>query len=67
MLFDSAYWQPMLDFVRDEVLAAGMISPDDIELLRLTDDIDEAVQHVLDCYDRRCADNPAAPEKVDAQ
>ena len=44
-----------------------MISADDVELLHVTDDTDEAVQLVLDCYERRCADVPAAPEKEDAQ
>ena len=38
-----------------ELLADGMISADDIELLRLTDDPDAAVEHVLACYERRRA------------
>jgi hypothetical protein len=33
----------------------------------MTDDVERAVQHVLDCYEQRCADSPAAPEKEDAQ
>jgi hypothetical protein len=44
-----------------------MISPEDVELLYATDDVDEAVQLVLDCYERRCADEPAAARKADAQ
>jgi hypothetical protein len=44
-----------------------MVSPDDLELLTVTDDIDDAVQQVLDCYDRRCADMPHTPRKADAQ
>jgi hypothetical protein len=44
-----------------------MISPDDVELLHVTDDVDQAVQHVLECYERRCADSPASPEKADAE
>jgi uncharacterized protein (TIGR00730 family) len=67
VLFDSAYWSEMLDWIRDELLAQGMISPDDVELLSVTDDADEAVRHVLDCYDRRCADMPQTPAKQDAQ
>jgi uncharacterized protein (TIGR00730 family) len=67
VLFDSGYWEPMIDFIQGELLADGMISPDDVELLRLTDRVDEAVQHVLECYEERCADNPASPEKADAQ
>jgi predicted Rossmann-fold nucleotide-binding protein len=57
----------MVDWVRDELLQDGMISPDDIELLRLTDDVDEAVDYVLECYERRCAESPAEPRKADAQ
>jgi predicted Rossmann-fold nucleotide-binding protein len=57
----------MVGWIRDELQSQGMISPDDIELLHVTDDPDEAVQLVLDCYERRCADDPHAPHKEDAQ
>ena len=67
VLFDSGYWGEMVDWIRDELLTDGMISADDIDLLRLTDDPQEAVHHLLECYDRRCADDPHAPEKEDAQ
>ena len=67
VLFDRDYWQEMLDWIRAELLADGMISPDDLELLYATDDADEAVRLVLECYERRCADEPAAPRKADAQ
>ena len=67
VLFDRDYWQEMLDWIRGELLADGMISPDDLDLLYTTDDGEEAVQIVLDCYDRRCAEEPAAPRKADAQ
>jgi uncharacterized protein (TIGR00730 family) len=67
VLYDSDYWGEMLDWIREELLSDGMISSDDIALLRLTDDVDEAVDHVLECYDRRCADDPSAPHKEDAQ
>jgi uncharacterized protein (TIGR00730 family) len=66
VLFDSAYWEAMLEFISSETLAHGMISPDDLDLLRLTDDIGDAVGYVLECYERRCADVPASPEKGDA-
>ena len=36
-------------------------------LLHVTDDLDEAVALVRDCYERHCAENPAAPVKADAQ
>jgi uncharacterized protein (TIGR00730 family) len=67
VLFGRGFWQPLLDWVRDQALPLGMVSPDDLELLHVTDDIDEAVERVLECYDRRCADMPHTPRKADAQ
>jgi len=67
VLFDSDYWGEMLDWIRDELLADGMISPEDVDLLHVTDDPEEAVELVCDCYERRCAGVPAAAAKEDAQ
>jgi uncharacterized protein (TIGR00730 family) len=67
VLFDSDYWEELLVWVRNELLADRMISPEDLDLLHVTDDVDAAVAHVLDCYERRCASMPAAPAKADAQ
>jgi len=43
VLLGSAYWKGLLDWLRDVVLAEGKISPEDLDLVTLTDDIDEAV------------------------
>ena len=67
VLFERGFWEPMLAWVREQALPLGMVSPDDLELLTVTDDIDEAVQTVLDCYERRCADTPHTARKADAQ
>ena len=67
VLFDRAYWQPLLDWVSATVLAQKMISPEDVELLTVTDDPETAVATIVECYDRRCADMPADAEKADAQ
>jgi uncharacterized protein (TIGR00730 family) len=53
VLFGTAYWGEMLDWIRRELLAQGMISPDDVQLLHLTDDPDEALQLVLAHYEQR--------------
>src|SRR5215210_209771 len=66
VLFGSDYWQDLLDWIGDELLREKMISPDDIELLHLTDDPEDAVRLVVECYDRRCAQVPAAAHKEDA-
>ena len=67
VLFDSDYWGELLQWIREELLVDRMISPEDLELLFVTDEIDQAVAHVLECYERRCASMPAAPAKADAQ
>jgi uncharacterized protein (TIGR00730 family) len=67
VLFDSAYWDELLDWFRDDLLAEGMISPNDVELLHVTDDPEDVVAQVIGCYGRRCAHVPAAPAKADAQ
>jgi uncharacterized protein (TIGR00730 family) len=67
VLFDADYWGELLTWVRGELLDDGMISPDDLDLLYVTDDPDEAVAQVLQCYERRCAEMPAEPVKADAQ
>jgi len=46
ILFDAAYWQPLLDWIRDRLLADGMISPEDLALLTVTDDPQEVVRTV---------------------
>ena len=67
VLFDSDYWEELGGWVRGELLANSMISPEDLDLLHVTNDPDDAVLQVLDCYERRCAEVPAAPVKADAQ
>jgi uncharacterized protein (TIGR00730 family) len=47
VLFDRGYWTEMLDWVRGEMLADGLVSKADLELLYLTDDPAEAVDSVV--------------------
>jgi uncharacterized protein (TIGR00730 family) len=68
VLFDKEFWQGLVnDWIADEVLSSGLIAREDERLLFLTDDGDEAVQIVRDCYRLRCAEVPPTPVKADAQ
>jgi uncharacterized protein (TIGR00730 family) len=67
VLFDRDYWAGLLDWIEERLLAEGMISPEDEELLFVTDDPTEAVAIVARCYYRRCAEMPAEPAKADAE
>lgn len=46
----GTYWPRWRDYVTSELLAKGMISPEDMNLLRLTDDVEAAVQEVVQFY-----------------
>jgi len=67
VLFDSDYWKGLLAWIRDPLLAEGMISPNDLDLLVVTDEPAEVVATVVTCYERRCAELPATRAKADAQ
>ncbi|HEY8705316.1 MAG TPA: TIGR00730 family Rossman fold protein [Gaiellaceae bacterium] len=69
VLVDRSYWSPLLDWVRERVLPLGMVSPEDLELLTVTDDPEEAVRVVLDSYRALFpnGDGPREPRKPDAQ
>jgi uncharacterized protein (TIGR00730 family) len=58
VLFGSDYWGEMIEWIKSEVLADGMISQADLDLLYVTDDPGEAVRVVLAHYDtRRISEN----------
>jgi uncharacterized protein (TIGR00730 family) len=46
ILFGSEYWSGLLDWVRERMLAEGKVSPEDLELLVVTDSPEEAVRIV---------------------
>jgi uncharacterized protein (TIGR00730 family) len=48
VLLGTGYWQGLLDWIHGTMRAEGKIGPNDPDLICLTDDVDEAVQHILD-------------------
>lgn len=46
VLYGSAYWAGLLEWIEGTMLADGKISPGDLDLIRLTDDPDEVVRIV---------------------
>jgi uncharacterized protein (TIGR00730 family) len=53
ILFGREYWSPLLDWIRDRALPEGTVSPEDLELLTVTDDPAEAVKRALDRFAAR--------------
>ncbi|MEN9940559.1 MAG: hypothetical protein RL286_51 [Bacteroidota bacterium] len=50
VLFGVAYWKGLFEWVQQTMLSQQYISPSDLELFKLTDDIDEAVQFIDDFF-----------------
>jgi uncharacterized protein (TIGR00730 family) len=50
VLFDSAYWAPLLDWLKKTVEGDGNISVGDLDLLKVTDSPREVVDHVVTRY-----------------
>ena len=59
VLFDSDYWDELLDWIRAEMLDDNLISPEDVDLLYRTDEPAEAVEIVASRYDQRLAEGSA--------
>jgi uncharacterized protein (TIGR00730 family) len=57
VLMGSAYWGPLVAWLRDTVLAEGKVSARDLDLLLVTDDPEEAVALIL----RAQADGTPSP------
>lgn len=43
VLFGTEYWRGLVDWLTDQVLASGYVSPPDADLFTITDDLDTAV------------------------
>jgi uncharacterized protein (TIGR00730 family) len=59
VLFDSDYWGELLEWLRAEMLDDGLISPEDVDLLFVTDDPAKVVELVVTRYDERVAEGSA--------
>ena len=53
VLMGSAYWSGLLDWLRGRVSAEGKIDGADLGLLRVTDDVDEAISLMVESRARR--------------
>jgi uncharacterized protein (TIGR00730 family) len=50
VLFGRSYWGGLYDWIANTLLAEGKVGEKDLELLHLTDDVDDAVRVVVDSY-----------------
>ncbi|MBB4937455.1 hypothetical protein FHR32_001760 [Streptosporangium album] len=48
VLLGTEFWGGLLDWIRSTLVAGGKISPTDLNLIHVTDDVDEAVRIITD-------------------
>ncbi len=46
ILFGSEFWQGLIDWLKSGPLKHGLISPEDLDIITVTDDIDEVVEAI---------------------
>lgn len=44
------YWHSWEQFLRRQMIARGLISPEDLHLFRITDDVQQAIDEIIDFY-----------------
>ncbi|QBR93704.1 TIGR00730 family Rossman fold protein [Nocardioides euryhalodurans] len=59
VLLGVSYWQGLIDWLRDTVLAEGKINESDLSMLVLTDDVDQAVELMVRARDEDLPIPPA--------
>jgi uncharacterized protein (TIGR00730 family) len=47
VLYGTAYWQGLIDWLRSSVVTGGKIAEVDLDLLHVTDDVAEVVEHIV--------------------
>lgn len=64
VLVGTAYWSGLLDWMREVVLPSGRISPHDLDLVTLTDDVDEVVRVIEGSWTARQPERPGTPREA---
>ncbi|MCZ2818361.1 TIGR00730 family Rossman fold protein [Modestobacter sp. VKM Ac-2984] len=65
ILFGSEYWAGLIDWIRQTMVAQGTVSPGDLDLLHVTDDVAEAVA-IIQAADATRAEHESEPPAGDA-
>jgi uncharacterized protein (TIGR00730 family) len=53
ILMESQFWNGMLDWFRTTLISEGVISPKDLDLIKVIDDPAQVVEAIFDFYDER--------------
>jgi uncharacterized protein (TIGR00730 family) len=53
ILFDTSFWSGLLDWIKDQMLQCGKISPEDLDIIQIVDSPQEAVSIIDKFYKKR--------------
>jgi uncharacterized protein (TIGR00730 family) len=67
VLMGVDYWRGLLDWMEQTMSGTGKISPLDLDLICLTDDVDEAVRHIVDAEAALAAEKDAGERAAAAR
>jgi len=62
VLVGTTYWGGLVEWIRATVLGEGKVSEADLDLIHLTDDVDEAVSIMVEASARRTSPDPGGGE-----
>ncbi|MCP4250224.1 MAG: TIGR00730 family Rossman fold protein [bacterium] len=62
ILFGSAFWNPLVDWMRQHQLQAGYISEEDLDLFQVTDDVAWAGEYLARWHEEHIAAREAEPK-----
>jgi predicted Rossmann-fold nucleotide-binding protein len=66
VLIGSGFWSGLVDWLRETMLGThAYIGPRDLELFRVTDELDEAVAWLCECHDRHAGLGPRPEELME--
>lgn len=66
IMMGREFWAPLIEWVRSTLVGSGKISSADMELIRITDDVDEAVELILSA-DREREERASEQTVADAE
>jgi uncharacterized protein (TIGR00730 family) len=67
VLLGTDYWRGLIDWMRERMAGDGKISPDDLELLCVTDDIEVAVRYIVEADAAIAAEQEAVEQAAVAR
>jgi uncharacterized protein (TIGR00730 family) len=65
-LYGVDYWRGLIDWLRSSALAGGKINPADLDLMLLSDDVNDIVEHIVDATHTR-SEQEVAERRAAAQ